>query len=149
MIPYKEQEKLRYCKQQTHLTQNGIEPNTFKYSIITENIDFNTKVVCPFCLTENFLYSFPKNFGLRICTICGNKVVLRTLTKKMTTEEFAKWVYDYRLNGFWQKVYPNFKEWNRKLKELGLSYDFWEYYNKFKGISKISEELGEKENEYY
>jgi hypothetical protein len=67
-------------------------------------------------------------------------MMLRTLVKEMNVEDFARWVFEYRLSGFWEKVFPNFETWNKKLKDLGINYEFWENYKRLKGDNE-SEEL--------
>jgi hypothetical protein len=62
----------------------------------------------------------------------------------MNPKQFAKWVFEYRLSGFFSKI--NFKEWNQKLWELGVSQEFWEEYKLLRGDTTKEEE--EKFNEY-
>lgn len=138
MVSWKEKNKLHFDKEQTRLSNDGCVPNTFKFAEKEMHYDYNTRVTCPFCLYENLLFHFPKKEGFRACPNCGNRMMQRTLLNKMTVKEFAKWVFDYRLNGFFGKVYPSFPEWCKKLKDLGISYEFWLYYHEFKG--EISEE---------
>lgn len=144
MVDWKEQHRIHMDKEQTRLSKDGCVPNTFKFAEKELHYNYETKVLCPFCLTLDYLYKFPKKDGLRACVNCGNKMMTSTLVKDMTTEEFAQWVFDYRKLGFWQKVYPSFQEWKKRLKDLGLAYDFWEYYNKLKGALTV-----EQENEDY
>jgi cupin superfamily acireductone dioxygenase involved in methionine salvage len=59
-----------------------------------------------------------------------------------SNQEYAQWVYNYRLSGFFSKI--NFEKWNKKLKDLGIAYEFWEEYKKLKG----EENQEEKQNSY-
>lgn len=49
----------------------------------------------------------------------------------MDAEQYAKWVWDYRKSGFWQKV--NFEAFKGRLVALGISKRFWDTYKKYKG----------------
>jgi hypothetical protein len=53
---------------------------------------------------------------------------------QMNISEFAQWVYNYRLNGFFDKI--DFANWNKQLKLNGISTEFWEEYRKYKGESQ-------------
>ena len=92
---------------------------------------------CPFCLYAGKVHTFemktPKgNTSKRYkCPECNAIMVKRTLEKKMDAEEYAEWVFDYRLSGFWQKC--NFKVWKERLYKLGMSHKFWEKYRLLKG----------------
>ena len=92
---------------------------------------------CPFCLHEglinHFLISTPKGYhhGLGKCPECGNQMQLKTLTSKMTPEQFAEFAYGYRTSGYWSKV--KFTVFNRRLKELGINFRFWKRYKELKG----------------
>lgn len=140
MPTYNEIEKLRYDKQQTVLSGNGCKSNPHKYAELQDTANIDTIVMCPFCLSQYPLYRFEKYGNLRKCLTCKNEMMLRTLTRTMNIEEFARWVFEYRLSGFWNKVYPSFKEWNKRLKELGLYYEFWENYKRLKGNSQNDED---------
>lgn len=141
---YKVAEKMRYDKEQTQLTKNGCESNNREYAEKQYHNDNPEKIVlCPFCLTQNQILRFVKKRGLLKCPICENEMMLISLIKKMDIEEFAKWVFNYRLSGFWQKVYPNAKEWFKKLYELGISKEFWDVYNRLKGESKAKSGFNE------
>jgi hypothetical protein len=66
---------------------------------------------------------------------------LKTLLfiQSCSNEEYAKWVFDYRLCGFFHKIKSgnnSFEKWNKKMKELGISYEFWEKYKQLKGEFK-------------
>lgn len=135
-MDYKTTDKAERDKKQTILSLNGCSPNPHKYAIKEDESDLDTIVLCPFCLNSNPLWKFDKIFGLRTCPFCKNRMRQETLTKNMSIEEFAKWVFDYRLSGFFGKIYPDFKTWNEKLYLLGMSHSFWEKYKQLRGDSK-------------
>jgi hypothetical protein len=144
MGSYKIAEKMRYDKEQTQLTKKGCKSNPNNYAEKQYyDINFNKVVLCPFCLNYNELFKFIKNRGFFKCPNCLNDMILITLIKEMSIEEFARWVYGYRLSGFWQKVYPNAKAWFKKLYDLGISKEFWNMYNRLKGESKDRNEFNE------
>lgn len=140
---YKIQEKMRYDKEQTQLTKKGCKSNPHKYAEKIDKANYDMIVLCPFCLNQTQLGKFEKHHGFYKCLICSNQMALRTLVKEMKIEDFAKWVFDYRLSGFWNKVYPNAKGWFKKLYELGISKEFWDNYNRLKGESKSKNEFNE------
>lgn len=133
-------------KQQTIFVNGQIQKNNRKYIIEKPKIDFNTKVLCPFCLTDNTLDKFAKDRAWYKCPNCNNLLTLKTCVNiiKMNPKQFAKWVFEYRLSGFFSKI--KFKEWNQKLWELGVSQEFWEEYKLLRGDTTKEEE--EKFNEY-
>lgn len=133
MVSWKEQMKVSDDKKQTILSPKGCSPNPNKYATYIDKHDFTSVVMCPFCLRKDFLHTFEHKSGLYICSECGNKMMLNTLVKKMDVRDFARWVYEYRKNGFFQKVYPDFKEWSKRLNDMGISYDFWEFYKELRG----------------
>jgi len=142
-MSYEISQKMRYDKAQTVLTYNGCQSNSNSFAVVIEKADFTKNVLCPFCLTYNLLMRFEKRGQCYKCPICKNDMMLRTLIKEITIPEFARWVFDYRLSGFWTKVYPSAKLWFIKLKELGFSYEFWENYNRLKGESKANNKFNE------
>ena len=130
MTDWKTQQKIKEDKAQVTLDgKKLVEP--------TPAPDPEGEVLCPFCLHEGplgaFLISTKKGFhkGLGKCPECQNMMQLRTLTAKWTPSQFAEWVYDYRLSGFWQKC--KFKTFNDRLYRLGWSYEFWDRYKQLKG----------------
>jgi hypothetical protein len=135
---YKTSEKLRYDKQQMVFLNGRISENKNAYAIKALIINFNEKVLCPFCLNFELFSLFSKKGNLYTCPKCENKVMLKTLynVRKMTAQDFAKWVFEYRLSGFFDKI--NFQEWNKKLFDVcfGFGFDFWEEYKKLKGERK-------------
>ena len=94
--------------------------------------------ICPFCLETSNKFII-ENKGLIKCPNCSNFMRLKTLlfVKDCTNKEYAKWVYEYRLSGFFKKI--NFEQWTKKLKELGIAYEFWEEYKKLKGFYEEEE----------
>lgn len=138
---YKIAEKMRYNKKQTMLSDKGCIPNDKKYAQEQYDLKFDSMCLCPFCLETNYFSGFKNNGGYVECPNCKNLMMIKTLCNilKFTNREFGKWAFDYRLSGFWDKVYPSFKIWNEKLHKSGISYEFWEEYKKLKGVSTQQE----------
>lgn len=136
-MDYKKIEKCQYDAQQYILNTDGsIFRNPIKCAKITLKAEYDTIIMCPFCLSTLKLAEFRFSEGLRVCSHCNNKMRLETLLKINSIEEFAKFVFNYRFNGFWQKIKPSFKQWNKNLYLLGLSKEFWEHYHRLKGDTK-------------
>ena len=95
------------------------------------------EVSCVFCLYTTKLQKFFKTdakgrtIALVECPECHNKMRLKTLLTDMTPQEYAKFVYGYRLSGFWQKA--PFATFTKRLREMGISNEFWSEYKKLKG----------------
>ena len=81
----------------------------------------------------------------RRCPECNNSMLERTLTAEMTAEEYASFVFDYSLSGFWQKV--KFGQFCERLRKLGISYEFWKKYKELKGKGYMEEEKEHFEDE--
>jgi hypothetical protein len=79
---------------------------------------------------ENYRYV---DKALVECPNCKNKMRGNTLyfISQMSVPEFAQWVYNYRLNGFFDKI--DFDQWNKQLKLNGIVTEFWDSYRKYKG----------------
>jgi hypothetical protein len=88
--------------------------------------------LCPFCLEKSNKYTI-KNKGLICCPNCLVDMRVKTIlfVQNCSNQEYAQWVYNYRLSGFFKKI--NFEKWTKKLKQLGIAYEFWEEYKKLKG----------------
>jgi hypothetical protein len=165
MEKYTEKEKKEMMKQyelhnsitandiyQSILTENGILPNPNKFAkeFFKDKVK-NKMLICPFCLTPQYLSQFSFDRGYYKCPKCKSRTTEKTLSlmfdifnfPKINIDEFAKWVFGYRVNGFFQKV--NFQEWNKKLHDLGVSYDFWDYYKKLKGEYQIEKQKEKEE----
>jgi hypothetical protein len=148
MPTQKEILQLEYDKKQTQFALDG------ELIINQKVIDDNTPIealinssnfwICPFCLETSNKFII-ENKGLIKCPNCSNLMKLKTLlfVKDCSNEEYAKWVFNYRLSGFFKKI--NFEKWISKMKELGMSYEFWEEYKKLKGDN----EKEEKEEKMY
>lgn len=127
--------QLQYDKQQMQFAIDGtliinkklIDENTPIIALINESNYY----LCPFCLEVSNKYII-ESHALIKCPNCNNQMKLKTLLfiKDCSNIEFAKWVFDYRLSGFFKKI--NFEKWSKKLKELGMSLEFWEEYKKLK-----------------
>lgn len=100
--------------------------------------------MCPFCLHADYYFRFEvklksgKTSGRCLCPDCGRKMMRESLTKSMSVEEYAQWVFDYSRSGFWQKI--NFKVWNERLYQLGISREFWDKYKSLKGETVYNED---------
>jgi hypothetical protein len=140
-------------KLQTILTENGIAPNPHKYA----KIFFIDKVkdsfiFCPFCLKASQYSNYKIVTGFYECPFCKNKMSEKTLdmafdvftSGNLTPIDFAKWVYGYRLNGFFKKI--DFTEWSKKLKELEIALEFWDEYHKLKGENPPIKDNSDKED---
>ena len=136
MVTYKEVLQLEYDKKQTQFAIDGIL--IINKKLQDEHIPLIALInekniwICPFCLNESNKFVI-ENKGLIKCPNCSNYMKMKTLlfVKDCSNEEYARWVYEYRLSGFFKKI--NFEQWTKKLKELGMSYEFWEKYKQLKG----------------
>ena len=123
-------------KKQSKFSQNTtvLKPS---YFIQTKQLDLMQEVSCVFCLHTTKLQKFFKTdakgrtIALVECPECHNKMRLKTLLEDMTPEQYAKFVYGYRLSGFWQKC--PFALFNKRLRAMGISNEFWSEYKKLKG----------------
>jgi hypothetical protein len=95
---------------------------------------------CAFCLHPDpinaFLISRKKGYDKRLvqCPECKNIMQIETLTKKMTPEEYAQFLFEYSSQGGWQKV--RFKVWKERMYAIGWAQPFWEKYRALKGEGK-------------
>lgn len=115
------------------INQNNIDDNTPLIALINENKFY----ICPFCLEKSNKYLI-ENKGLIKCPNCLVCMKLKTLLfiQDCTNEDYAKWVFEYRLSGFFSKLKSgenSFEKWNQKMKELGIAYEFWNKYMELKG----------------
>lgn len=132
--------------------------NPHRYAQFTEKgVDPYHMTTCPFCLGYSrlraFLQSTKKGFNRKAgkCPLCGKGANLDTLIKMetWTAEEYAKFVFDYRSSGFWQKI--NFSQWKDRLKIMGWTQIFWDAYKQLRGDSpdpQREKELEEKWKDY-
>lgn len=143
MKKYNREQTAFYDKLQTKLGSEGITPNNFKFAYVPVKDELQGKTLfCPFCLTSTKFENFKYVKGeLLECQVCKNRMRGKTLAylSKIGMSEFAKWVYDYRINGFWEKV-GDYKQWYKKLKILGLYDSFNENYKRIKGENKQYED---------
>jgi hypothetical protein len=112
---------------------------------------FNDKIyTCPFCLyqssTGKFVISTKSGFhkGLGLCPECKNKSQWVTLHRRWRIRQFALFVYQYRLSGFWQKC--KYERFNTRLRLIGQLDNFWNEYRRLKGDT---EDDNETTQEYY
>jgi len=135
---YKREYEIRQDKLQTKFDPTQPTGIKFKPQDIMEVTTLHTGVYwCPFCLhkdkIEAYLISTKKGYhkGLGLCPECKNKMQLKTLTSKMTPEQFAEFAYGYRADGYWQKM--PFTKFNERLKQIGWAQRFWNKYRQLKG----------------
>lgn len=146
MVSWKEQQKMLEDSRQYQL--NPDLTITKNKSFLIENkpkIEFDMVVLCPFCLMSYELDKFSLRKGLRVCPNCGSKLKLSTLAEISDLDRFVEFVFHYRFSGFWSKICldvlenenrdARFREWNKRLRNLGLSLQFWEKYKNLKGDS--------------
>lgn len=158
---YKERVRMDEDKLQTRLTATGIELNKNPNAkIFIEDVIKDKLILCPFCLNTSPLCKFTKEKGFYICPTCKNNLKENTILfmnecfngKQPKIAEFSFWIFKYRLSGFFSKINQQlpknerFKQWNNSLYELGISYDFWDYYKKYKG--EFDREEKEDEDDY-
>ena len=136
---------------QTKLTKTGCKKNTFRFRENKAELKFDMIVTCPFCLNHNPVFKFIKKHGLYECPICTNqmwgKTIITDLYSDEQIEDFAIWVFEYRLNGFWEKINKHIKDrgkafelWKNRLFELKISKVFWEKYKELRGDVYETEE---------
>lgn len=143
MVKWEERQKVLYDIKQYKLNPDlSISKNNFKFAEKKNDMKYNDIVLCPFCLMSYELGKFELRKGLRVCPCCSSKLKLSTLAEIDNFDKFVQFVFNYRLNGFWNKICldvpqtnpdARFNAWNSRLKSLGLSYDFWENYKRLKG----------------
>jgi hypothetical protein len=129
--------------------------NTSRYAKIEQKgIDITKKTSCPFCLSDleirRFLISTKNKKGINRdkghCPECSQGMKLKTLVFMVTAtpEQYAKFAFDYRSSGFWQKKI-DFPVWRRRLAVMDWSGRFWSEYYKLRDGS-IPDEQTAKEN---
>jgi hypothetical protein len=151
MPSYKEVLQLEYDTKQMQFAIDGtliinkkiIDEQTPIIALINEKNFW----ICPFCLETSNKFII-ENKGLIKCPNCLISMKMKTLLfiKDCSNEEYARWVYEYRLSGFFFKLKSgnnSFEKWNKKMKELGFSYEFWDEYKRLKG-----EDIEEPESEF-
>jgi transcription elongation factor Elf1 len=100
----------------------------------TVSIEYTTKIfACPFCLYRGDITKFYVRIKKGVsdkqfkCPDCGEIMRRDTLTKDMSIEQYAQWMYDTR---GWERV--KFAVWKQRLKDYGWSWRFWNEYKKHK-----------------
>jgi len=143
MVSWKKQQEALYDKEQCKLNPDlTISRNDFKFAKKQSKGKFDDIVLCPFCLNPNRLDRFIVKKGLRVCPNCEVNMKTSTLTELDSLDKFTLFIFNYRLNGFWNKVCldikqkvrdARFNEWNKRLEELGLNTYFWKRYKDMRG----------------
>ena len=126
-MSYKEQIQLRYDKKQVKFNKNG----TLTKNEVLKNL--SEIYLCPFCLYKGKFGEFlsSNRINIVICPECENNMMIETLVNEMSIEQFARWVFDYALTGFWEKC--KYEIFNKRLYKMGLSRRFWDEYKRLKG----------------
>jgi len=146
MPSQKEILQLEYDKKQLQFALDGTL--IINQKVVNEDTPINALInssnfwICPFCLETSNKFTI-ESHGLVRCNNCSVDMKVKTLlfVKDCSNEDYAKWVFNYRLSGFFHKV--NFEKWNQKMKDLGISFEFWDEYKKLKGEN---EEFEKKED---
>ena len=95
------------------------------------------KYLCPFCLHSGYIHEYTHKLksggeSKRLhCPECDVEMRKESLTDHKTIEEYAEWVFNYSMSGFWKKC--PFDKFNDRLYKLGMSYRFWKKYKELKG----------------
>lgn len=145
-MDYESEQKIKSDILQTFFSNNGkIEKNKRKFATLElKDLIKDKNLICPFCLQIGKLNKFPFSKGLFKCTNCQNKMTRKTLKNMfdwfnsgydIDVIAYAKWVYEYRLNGFWQKII-SFEQFNKRLYEEKILRQFWDEYKRLKGEYK-------------
>jgi len=116
---------------QTILTQEKPKVEETTTAITYEARDFT----CPYCLytTTNLAQFQTKTRGGKTsekmfqCPDCGQKMRRDTLFMQKSVEEFAEWMLDTQA---WERV--DFAKFRQRLKDIGISYQFWAHYKRHK-----------------
>lgn len=133
--------------------ETGCKPK--EEEVVTQTVFLNPDLTCPFCLyvgkISKFRVKTKKGYSEKRfrCPDCGNMMQKKSLTRSMTVEEYAEWVFMYSLSGFWQKC--PFNKFNSRLRALGISWRFWKRYKELKGEGKgetYQEYLDRKQREW-
>lgn len=138
---YRMREKAQDDKHQLRLGTDGkLKPSKAQMVTVTVSVDYNMRVMCPFCLYDDklraFLVSTKKGISQARaqCPECHNGMMMKSLTTEWTPEEYAEWVYPYAGSGFWQKC--KFSIWKERLYKMGWSHRFWTRYKELKGTDE-------------
>jgi transcription elongation factor Elf1 len=119
-------------------TWGEVEPTHKESAKITFTGDVKMLVSCPFCLyndkLQNFLISTKKGISQSNaeCPDCHKGMRMKSLTADWNAEQYADWVYAYRLSGFWSKC--PFGTWKKRLNQMGWAKSFWDRYKQLKGV---------------
>jgi len=112
---------------------------------------YTGKFFCPYCLHIDNLSAFRVRIKrgwsekMAKCPECNQRMRITTLAKDMTPEDYADWVFQMALSGFWSRV--DFYEWNRRLRLLGWSWRFWNRYKQLKAEQGLEAQIKEMERQ--
>ena len=150
-MDFKKQQQIIEDAEQYFLNPDlSLTKNKHKFIKKQPKAEFDIIVLCPFCLNIHQLGEYPLRKGLRVCPSCTLQLKVSTLTEINDLDRFVKFVFDYRFNGFWNKICFDieqinrnirFNEWNKRLYNLGLSKSFWEKYKALKGDFGENEDI--------
>jgi hypothetical protein len=136
--------KGKVAEGQSHLSDFSsiIQEVQVEVEMKAEGLEPQKKVRCPFCLVENaklrFMHSLKSGKLARkaTCPNCKADMLLESLEKEMTLDEFAKWVSEYQ--GFFKKV--DFEKFTKGLWAMGVGKEFWVLYRKYKPKRETDDE---------
>jgi len=105
---------------------------------------------CPLCLYTGLISNFyillkngkPSEKRFR-CPDCSQVMQRGTLFREQTVEEFAEWMLDAMV---WKRVV--FEKFKDRLMKMGISYQFWEHYKKYKAEKMGTADENEQYSEY-
>ncbi len=138
---YMMHEKAKDDVNQTRIGTDGkIKPSKAQMTVEFTTVDFAMMVSCPFCLHDDKLQAFLVSTKKGIsqsranCPECHNGMMMKSLTADWTPEQYASWVFAYRVDGYWKKC--KFSIWKERLYKRGWSKRFWEKYKSLKGTDE-------------
>jgi len=147
----------RICEVRKRVQKSLTPEQDSKYRMTYEQYG-EGKVMCPYCLYEDYSHKFymklahgrtsEKRFQ---CPDCNQVMQKKTLYNSMSVEQFAEWMFDTLA---WSRV--SFTKFNNRLKEMGISYQFWKHYKEYKqektggrtGLDDYEEHLMQEQEEW-
>ncbi|MBA7698386.1 hypothetical protein ES703_107063 [subsurface metagenome] len=123
-----------------------------KKELIKTVVNYEIKeLTCPYCLFTGLIRKFytpvlksgfPSEKSFK-CSDCGAGMRRDTLFREQSIEEFAEWMFDTMA---WRRV--NFEVFKVRLREMGISYQFWDHYKKYKA-EQGGRKTGDREYDEY
>lgn len=117
--------------------QQLLMPKEEPKSGMTVSIQHSTVLyLCPFCLHSDYSFRFEtktksgKPSKKYQCPECHIFMRQESVTKNMTSKQYAEWVYLYPASEFFRKI--DYYKWSKRLKDYGIANDFWNKYRELK-----------------